>query len=179
MLACASADREGLDGPDTDEANVYRAAAAGDHDAQAEMVNRILAKGMAGTVANSDAILLALQWANMASTSGKAGHALAYAGVVMLQASDAISNGATEASCEDLFAEALAIIDKVASAGHGRAELVSLTLAAHMTAQGIAKAQARSADIVIAPLSDDERREDEAGLDWIVAFLGQQHAGGE
>lgn len=77
---------------------------------------------MAGAVAMSDAVLLALQWTNMAATSGKARHALAYAGVVMIQASEAVNNGATEASCEDLYAEALAIIDKVASAGHGRAE---------------------------------------------------------
>jgi hypothetical protein len=51
----------------------------------------------------------------------------------MVQASQAMANGMPEASCENLFAEALAIIDKVADAGHARAELVSLALAEHMT----------------------------------------------
>ena len=174
MLACESADREGLNGPHTDEAEVYRLAAAGDHDAQADMAGLCLTKGMDGRVSPSDAALMALMWANMASTSGKATHALAYAGAVMVQASQAMANGMLEASCEDLFAEALAIIDKVADAGHARAELVSLALANHMTPDGIAKAQARRASIYIEPLTAEERQEDAAGIGWIVAVLSQQ-----
>jgi len=174
MLACESDDREGLDGRHTDEADVYRLAAAGDHDAQVSMASLCLAKGIDGRVSPSDATLMALVWANMASTSGKAPHALAYAGVIMVQASQAMANGMPEASCENLFAEALAIIDKVADAGHARADLVSLALAQHMTPDGIAKAQLLRACIYIEPLTADEREEDAAGLDWIVAVLSQQ-----
>ncbi len=176
MLACESADREGLDGPETDEATIYRAAAAGDHDAQVEMARRVLAKGMEGAVAISDAVLLALQWTNMAATSGKATHALAHAGTLMIQAGEALESGGTQAVRENLYVEALAIIDAVASAGHARAELISMALAAHMAPESIARAQVLGDAITIDPLTEQQRLYDQAGLAGVVAILGQRKA---
>ena len=153
--------------------SAYALAAAGDHDAQVEMAHIVLADGLAGTVAMNDAILLALMWSNMAATSGNASHALTHAAVLLVQAGRAIEDGHTEAECQGVYAQALAITDRVADTGHARAELVALTLAAQLPAETIAKAQSLRANININPLSADERIEGDKGLNWIISRLNE------
>ncbi len=151
--------------------NLYVLACSGDHDAQLQMAHLALAEGVAGVIPMRDAILEAKNWANMATTSGRARHMLAFAGMLLTQASFAVSNGVPEDDCGELMAGALAIVDKAADAGHSGAEMVSFALASRLKVKTIERAQAMQANIIIAPLTAEEKRDDQAGLDWLTSAL--------
>jgi hypothetical protein len=178
MLDCRSPAPETAIDTQAREAATYRAAACGNHDAQIDMAWLVLRRAMDGKIAFSDGILLALMWSNMAATSGEAAHALAHAAVLLVQAGQAIEAGYSEKDCEDVFAQALAIADSAADAGHSRAELIGLDLASRMAVSTIARAQVLQANINIKPLTAEERSKDDEGLGWVVAKLGEIEEGG-
>ena len=153
------------------ECEAFFRAANGDHDAQIDVANRIVAQGLAGELPLDAAIALALIWGHMAATSGRATHLLAYAGLLLAQLSQLDEETVSSPAQEDSFAMALAIVDAVADAGHSRAEVVSFALASRVSPVIIAKAKALKVGIVVAPLNDNDRREDNDGMIGMVEAL--------
>ena len=159
------------------EPPVYFLAAKGDHDAQAEMARLMISSGVDGDVPIDTAVSLALFWGQMAATSRKASHLLGYAGLLLSELSRTSDEAVASGDCEDQFATALAIIDSVADAGHNRAEFISFAMASRVPAAVIAKASALKSQFAVEPLTDDEKRPDDAGMQMIAAALGADALG--
>lgn len=100
------------------ECEAFYRAANGDHDAQVEVAHRIVGQGLSGALPLDVAIALAVIWGNMAATSCRARHLLAYAGLLLAQISQAEGDPVPSGEHDDSFATALAIVDAVADAGH-------------------------------------------------------------
>lgn len=155
----------------------YFRAARGDHDAQAAMASLMIEQGLAGDVPLDAAITMALIWSHMATTSGKACHLLAYAGLLLAQASRAPVEVYESGAFDDYFATALAITDAVADAGHGRAEIIAFALASRVSPAVIAKAVEMKRQFEVAPLSDEDRQSDIAAMQGVVDALGADAMG--
>ena len=171
MLVDHGSKAQGLPTPREEGPSLYFLASNGDHDAQLEMAHMALADGVSGVLPLRDAILEAKNWANMATTSGRVRHMLPYAGILLTQASLAVENGVAEDDCGELLSGALAIVDKAADLGHSGAEMVSFAIASRVSANTIEHAQSLRDQIIIAPLTDAEKRDDQAGLEWLANTL--------
>lgn len=157
--------------------SLYFLASNGDHDAQVEMAQMALAEGVAGQVPMPDALVAAINWSHMATTSTRASHLLAYAGVLLSLASYAVSQGTPEEDCSEQLAAALAIVDKAADAGHSGAEMLSFALASRMSAIAVARAKVLRELVNIAPMSLDEKQQDQGSLEWLANILTSDNLG--
>ena len=102
---------------------------------------------------------------------------MVYAGVLLSYANHVISEGTPEEECSEQFSAALAIVDKAADAGHSGAEMVSFALASRMKAPAIARAKVLRELVFIAPLSAQEKQEDQASLEWLASVLTSDSLG--
>ena len=153
------------------EASVYFRAANGDHDAQDDIAQLIVERGVSGELPLGAAISWALIWAHMAATSGKARHLLGLAGLLMAQISQATDEAVGAGEYDDDFATALAIVDAVADAGHSRAEVIAVALASRVSPAIIAKASTLKLHFMVEPLTDHDRVEYDEGLFGMVEAL--------
>ncbi len=135
----------------------YFRAARGDHDAQADMAELVLMQGLRGDLPVNDAIMMALTWAQMASTSRKSQHLLRYAGLLLAQETVAPAKDALSGTFDDSCAMALAITDAVADAGHSRAEIIACALAARLSPEVIAEAVRLKAQFSVARKAEGPR----------------------
>lgn len=122
------------------------------------MAHLLIAQGLAGDLPLNAAFTLALIWGHMAATSCRALHLLAYAGLLLAQISQVEGDPVASGEHDESFATALAIIDAVADAGHGRAEVISFALASRVSptsrgAKGVRHPVERQAPTVRHPIS--------------------------
>ena len=155
----------------TPEPTVYFRAANGDHDAQDDIAQLIVERGVSGELPLDAAISWALIWGHMAATSGKARHLLGLAGLLMAQISQATDEAVGAGTYDDDFATALAIVDAVADAGHSRAEVIAVALASRVSPLVIAKARDLKPQFVVDPLTDDEKIKDLGGMEGVIEAL--------
>ena len=151
-------------------------AAQGDHDAQMQMSRLMVEAGADGDLPLEGAICMAMLWAEMAATSGKAEHLFAYAGLLMAQASRA-PDDAVAGEYDDAFAVALAIIDVAADMGHSRAEFLSFAVATRVGPDVVAKAMALKPQFQMQPLTDAEMQGDDEWVRSIAAALQEDTVG--